>query len=63
MTGVQTCALPISSDDRVALRIRHYDEVEQILAALRVAGCRIEEMELLPTDLEDVFVRIMRDAA
>jgi len=51
------------SDDRVALRIRHYDEVEQILAALRVAGCRIEEMELLPTDLEDVFVRIMRDAA
>ncbi|MFT4103318.1 MAG: ABC transporter ATP-binding protein, partial [Burkholderiaceae bacterium] len=51
------------SDGRVALRIRRYEEVEPILARLREAGCRIEEMELLPTDLEDVFVRIMRDAS
>jgi hypothetical protein len=28
---------------------------------LRLAGCKIEEMELEHTDLEDVFVRIMNE--
>ena len=46
---------------RVALRIDAYDRVEPILATLREAGCGIEEMELLHTDLEDVFVRIMQE--
>ena len=46
---------------RFALRVDGYDRLEPILAALREAGCLIEEMELLHTDLEDVFVRIMRD--
>ena len=46
---------------RVELRVERYDAVEGILAALREAGCRIEEMELLHTDLEDVFVRIMQE--
>ncbi|MEK9776612.1 MAG: ABC transporter ATP-binding protein, partial [Quisquiliibacterium sp.] len=46
---------------RLALRVDSYDGLEPILAALREAGCVIEEMELLHTDLEDVFVRIMRD--
>ncbi len=51
-----------TSPGRIVLRIDRYEEVEPILAALREAGCVIEEMELLHTDLEDVFVRIMRDA-
>ncbi len=51
-----------TSPGRVVLRVDRYEEVEPILAALREGGCVIEEMELLHTDLEDVFVRIMRDA-
>ena len=46
---------------RHVLRIDTYDQVEPVLAALREAGCEIDEMELLHTDLEDVFVRIMQD--
>jgi ABC-2 type transport system ATP-binding protein len=67
-SGVLPDALaPIASADetspgRTVLRIDSYEEVEPILAKLREAGCVIEEMELLHTDLEDVFVRIMRDA-
>jgi hypothetical protein len=30
---------------------------------LREAGCRIEEMDFEHTDLEDVFLSIMREAA
>ncbi len=48
------------SATRVALRVDRYDDLEPVLAQLRLAGCRIEEMELQHTDLEDVFVRIMQ---
>ena len=47
---------------RYALRIERYEELEPVLAALREAGCVIAEMELAHTDLEDVFVRIMKQA-
>ncbi len=50
------------SSERVTLRVDSYEQVEPILAQLRQSGCTIEEMELLHTDLEDVFVRIMREA-
>ena len=46
--------------DRVALPLARYDDLEPTLAELRLAGCLIEELEVLHTDLEDVFVRIMR---
>jgi ABC-2 type transport system ATP-binding protein len=36
-----------------------YDELERLLADLRVAGIRIEELALAETDLEQVFLRIM----
>ncbi len=49
------------SSDRIALRVERYDELEGMLATLRSAGVGIEEMEMQHTDLEDVFVRIMRD--
>jgi ABC-2 type transport system ATP-binding protein len=48
--------------DTYVLRLKSYDDVEQALSALRRAGCRIEEMELVQPDLEDVFVDVMRRA-
>jgi ABC-2 type transport system ATP-binding protein len=45
------------------LRIDDYAEVEQLLAVLRTAGCRIVEMELVQPDLEEVFVQIMQGDA
>ena len=45
------------------LRADRYDQVEPMLARLREAGCTLEEMELQHADLEDVFMRVMRDAA
>lgn len=45
---------------RVVLRIDRYEALEPVLASLREGGCRIEEMELEHTDLEDVFVRVMQ---
>jgi ABC-2 type transport system ATP-binding protein len=54
----------VSQDrDLHVLRIEDYAEVEQLLAALRTAGCRIVEMELVQPDLEEVFVQIMREDA
>jgi ABC-2 type transport system ATP-binding protein len=51
------------ADGRVGLRIEAWHRLESVLAALRIAGCRIEEMELAHDDLEDVFVRIMAGAS
>jgi ABC-2 type transport system ATP-binding protein len=36
-------------------------EVERILAALRAAGCHVEDLEMGRPDLEDVFLEIMRN--
>ena len=49
-----------SGDSRLHLEIERYADVEFILATLREAGCVIEEMEMAHTDLEDVFVNVMR---
>jgi len=45
------------------LRVTAPDALESILRTLREAGCRIEEMDFEHTDLEDVFLSIMREAA
>ena len=45
------------------LRADRFDAVEPMLARLRESGCTIEEMELRHTDLEDVFMRVMREAS
>ena len=36
-------------------------EVEPLLAAVRESGCEIKDMRLAATDLEDVFIEIMRE--
>jgi ABC-2 type transport system ATP-binding protein len=41
------------------LGLASYDELERLLADLRVAGIRIGELALAETDLEQVFLRIM----
>jgi ABC-2 type transport system ATP-binding protein len=42
----------------LSLRLDDYAELEGMLAALRLSGAHIEEMELIHTDLEDVFLRL-----
>ena len=37
-----------------------FDEVEPMLARLRAAGCRIDDLEIGKPDLEEVFVRVMQ---
>ncbi|MQR00443.1 ABC transporter ATP-binding protein [Glaciimonas soli] len=44
---------------KYALRVTNYDEVEPILATLRQANVRIEDMHLQQADLEDVFLQVM----
>ncbi len=46
-------------DGRYCLRLSDYAEVETVLASLREAGIRVEDMALAQADLEDVFLRIM----
>jgi ABC-2 type transport system ATP-binding protein len=52
-----------SSGSRYTLKFHDYAEIEQMLAALRSAGCHIDDMEIEQTDLEDVFVSIMHEEA
>jgi ABC-2 type transport system ATP-binding protein len=49
-----------AADGARVLRLRDYGDVEPVLARLREGGCRIEELELVQPDLEDVFVELMR---
>ena len=49
-----------STAEAHVLRLKDYEDVEQILACIRRAGCRIEEMELMQPDLEDAFVEVMQ---
>jgi ABC-2 type transport system ATP-binding protein len=41
------------------LRLRDYAELEELLRQLREAGVTIRELEVDPTDLEEVFLRVM----
>lgn len=50
-------------DGRHCLRLTDYAEIEAIMASLRTAGIRVEDMSLAQADLEDVFLRVMRQQA
>jgi ABC-2 type transport system ATP-binding protein len=47
----------------VQLPAHDADEVEQILAKLRTAGCQVEDLEMGRADLEDVFLALMQSHA
>lgn len=49
----------LASGRQYTLRINQTNEVEPILAQLRVAGAQIDDMQLQQADLEDVFIQIM----
>ena len=40
-----------------------YGEIEAFLAQLRQASCEVEDLEVGKPELEEVFIRVMRDAA
>ena len=44
-------------------RLAGFNEIEPLLAAIRLAGCAIDDLQLTQTDLEDVFVGVMQGAA
>jgi ABC-2 type transport system ATP-binding protein len=45
---------------RVALR--EYGALESLMRELRTAGVRVQELEVMQPDLEEVFVQIMHKA-
>ncbi len=49
----------LASGNKYTLRVSEYNEVEPILAQLRIAGAVVEDMQLQQADLEDVFLQIM----
>jgi ABC-2 type transport system ATP-binding protein len=49
----------VSAEKKYALRVTDPSEVESILARLREANLKIEDMQLHQADLEDVFIQIM----
>ncbi|MGE0797745.1 MAG: ABC transporter ATP-binding protein [Lautropia sp.] len=48
-------------DDRTRLDIDRFEDVATIVTELRAAGVVIDEMEIVQTDLEDVFVKVMKE--
>ena len=49
----------IQAENKYTLRVTDPAEVESILARLREANLKIEDMQLHQADLEDVFIQIM----
>jgi ABC-2 type transport system ATP-binding protein len=49
-------------DGGYRLALKDYVELEEIMYGLRTAGIKVQEMEVMPPDLEEVFVQIMRNA-
>ena len=47
-------------DDRFTLALSEVAQMEAVLAALREAGIKVEDLEMLEADLEDVFMEIVR---
>ena len=52
-------ALSVSLGHQTGLFDAMYAELEELLRQLREAGVTIRELELDPTDLEEVFLRVM----
>lgn len=50
-----------SPDGLYKLRLADINELETVLTTLRMAGCQVEDLRLEQVDLEEVFVRVMRE--
>ena len=50
------------ADGGCRLALQDYAELEGIMAAIRHAGIKVQEMEVVQPDLEEVFVQIMQKA-
>jgi ABC-2 type transport system ATP-binding protein len=50
------------ADGGCRLALNDYVDLEGIMAAIRSAGIKVQEMEVMQPDLEEVFVQIMRGA-
>ncbi|MDP2706051.1 MAG: ABC transporter ATP-binding protein, partial [Burkholderiales bacterium] len=48
-----------AGEDGFRLALRNYDEMGHVMAALGAAGAKVQEMEVMQPDLEEVFVKIM----
>ncbi|NJD35671.1 MAG: ABC transporter ATP-binding protein [Betaproteobacteria bacterium] len=46
-----------------SLPFDNFEEVEPLLARIRAAGCRIDDLEIGKPDLEEVFIRVMQGQA
>ncbi len=59
---LQARQLPsLENDSRIRLSLGDYSEIGPIVAAIQATGASIQDMEIARTDLEDVFVRLMRE--
>jgi ABC-2 type transport system ATP-binding protein len=50
------------SPERTVLKVAQPADVESVLAAFRMAGCQIDDIEVGHADLEDVFLQVMSDS-
>lgn len=49
-------------DGYYVLELSEYAELEEVIAALRTAGSKVLEMQIMQPDLEEVFVKIMGES-
>ena len=47
------------NEGALVFNLENCDEIEGILAGLRGAGCRVDDIEVGKPDLEEVFLRVM----
>jgi ABC-2 type transport system ATP-binding protein len=52
----------VLGNGKTSIRLAHFSEVESTLTALRLAGCRADEIEIQRADLEDVFLQLTSNA-
>ena len=51
------------ADGGCRLALKDYVQLEDIMAAIRNAGIKVQEMEVMQPDLEEVFVQIMQQSS
>ncbi|MFO0523170.1 MAG: ABC transporter ATP-binding protein [bacterium] len=50
---------PVQDGDAISIALEAYDDLEQILAELRLAGESVQDLEVVQPDLQDVFMQVM----